>query len=403
MTRPMLKAVWMMTVVVPGLALADDAPPHYTDPNTYQVEVMYPPASYATGYVMNDRLPWESSYPFVVGGIYTSADQTAILSEEVDVTGGILSTEAGTPLLTINQGNIPEAVRPNVPPPVEHFPSPDSMQVQTPSYNKSYSRTQSFGNNIFGGGYSIDTAVTATDGTLAEAKKVEAFADGKVFGTAFNTQKELVRGRVDIKGQASGTNTSKATLYAVGQQIWSSNLTATFAPTPIDWSRTFFSASKTFMVGPVPITVKASLAGGVKLKVLGEINPTFARLTAEPGGFSNVTASASVNIIIASFGVEGNLTLINAKMPSLGQLSWPLCTVNWELSSKLNLNTLSGTLNLFAKIKFLFFSKKWTVTIARWSGLTYDWTLLGVNGTKDLGICTSVDGAGPPLLSASAN
>ncbi|SEU37126.1 hypothetical protein [Stigmatella erecta] len=402
MTRPMLKAVWMMTFAVPGLALAQTAP-HYTDPNTYQVEVMYPPAAYATGYVMNDSLPWESSYPFVVGGYYTSTDQAAIINEEVDATGGILSSEGGAPLININQGNIPEAVRPNVPPVVEHFPSPDSMQVQTPGYNKSYSRTQSFGNSMFGGGYAIDTAVTATDGTLAEAKTVEAFADGKVFGTAFNTQKELVRGRVDIKGQANGPNTSKAVLYAMGQQIWSSNLSARFEPTPVDWSRTFFSISKTFMVGPVPISVKASLAGGVKLKVLGEINPTLAKLTAEPGGFSNVTASASVNIIVASFGVEGGLTLINAKMPTLGQLDWPLCTVNWQLSSKLNLNTLSGTLSLFAKIKFLFFSKKWTVTIARWNGLTYDWTLLGVNGTKDLGICTSNDNAAPPLLTASAN
>ncbi|MDY7230329.1 hypothetical protein [Hyalangium rubrum] len=380
----------MAAVLVPGLALA--AEPHFPDPQPYQVEVQYPYVAYPTSYQLNDNYAWESSYPFNPGLYYHPYEQQLIVQDELDVTGGILSTDpTGMPLVSIIQGNIPEAVIQNVPPTVEHFPAADP-QFQSPSYNKSYSRTQSFGNNIFGGGYAIDAAITATDGSLSEAKRVEAFAEGKVFGTAFNTQKELVRGRVEIRGQQGGANSGTAALYAVGQQIWSTNLSYTFAPAPINWSRTFLSASKTFMVGPVPINVKASLAGGVKLTVLGEVTPTVARLTATPGGWSNVTASASVSIIIASFGVEGSLTLINATMPSTGELFWPLCTINWKLKSNLALNTLSGTLSLYAKIKFLFFSKKWSVTIAQWNGLNYNWTLVDVNGTKDLGMCNYMNG-----------
>lgn len=399
MTRPILKAVLTMMVALPGLAVAE---PEYTDSQVYVVEPQYPYVVYAAGYQMNNAYPWESSYPWHPTVAYASSEQQLVIQDELEVTGGILSTDSSGSLITVPQGNIPEAVRPNVPPPVEILPAVDSAGTPSPSYNKSYSRTESFGNSLFGGGYAINASITATDGTLTSAKTVEAYAEGKVTGTAFSYQKELVRGRADIRGQQGGANSGTAALYAMGQQIWSANLSYTFSPTPINWSRTFFNVSKTFMVGPVPITVKASLAGGVKLNVLGEITPTVARLTATPGGWSNVTASASVNIIIASFGVEGSLTLINATMPSVGELFWPLCTINWTLKSDLSLNTLGGTLSLYAKINFLFFSKKWTVTIAKWNGLTYNWSLLNVNGTKELGICTYQSRPEEkPLLSAS--
>ena len=387
MIRRLLTAVAsvaVLAVVVPSIASAE---PTYTDPQTYQVDPKYPYLIYPSSYDLNNHYPWESSYTFNPASSYSAAQQQAILQDEVGRTGGALSTDSTGSLITVGQGSIPEASTPNVPAPVEQLPLPDGISAQGGNYNKSYSRTESFGNSLFGAGYAINASITATDASGARAKQVDALAEGKVFATAFSTQKDIVLGRVQIHGEQGGSNTGTAALYTLGQQIWSANLSYSFSPTPIDWSRTFFSVSKTFMVGPVPITVKASLAGGVKLAVTGLVSPTVARVMATPAGWSNVTASASVNIIVASFGIEGSLTLINASMPSYGELFWPLCDISWTLRSNLVLNTLSGNLDLYAKINFIFFSKKWTLNIARWSGLNYNWSLLNIDGSKELGIC----------------
>ena len=353
---------------------------------------------------MDNNYAWETkTYAFNPNASYSATQQQAIIQNEKSLTGGTLTTDPSGQNLAINQGSIPEATQQNVPAPVEHMPDSDQAQTSGSSYNKSYSRAESFGNSMFGAGYSLEASITSTDATRTTAKQVDAFAEGKVVGTVFSTQKEIVRGRAVIHGQEGGSNTGSAAVFAMGQQIWSTNLNYSFSVTPINWSRTFFSVSKYFMVGPVPINVTASLSGGVKITVSGEISPTVARLNVTPGGWANANASASVSIVVASFGVQGSLVIINVTLPASGELFWPFCSINWKLKTDLGLNTLAGNLDLFAKINFIFFSKTWTVNIARWNGLTYNWNLLNINGSKDLGICSFTgDGDDGSFLTASS-
>ncbi|NBD14309.1 MULTISPECIES: hypothetical protein [Corallococcus] len=384
MFKSVFRTIALAAVVFPGFAVAQS----YVDPNPYVVQPgKYPFAVYPAGYVMNDRVAWESQVaPFNPNTTYTVGQEYAILQDETNRTGGVLQLDPTdyTHNITIQQATIPEAFQHLVPPPTEIMPWTNPVQT----FNKTYVRTEKFGNSIFGAGYSINAVVTAETATQTAEKKVQSVAEGKIFGTAFSTEKELVRGRANVSGQAGGANSGTAALYLLGQEIWSSSLYAEYSPPPINWSRTFFSVSKTFVVGPVPITVKAALAGGVKLTVYGQIGPTVAKLSATPGGWSNVTASASVDVIIVAFGVEGSVALINATMPSSGELFWPVCTLDWKLKSDLNLNTLSGTLKAFAKIRILFFSKTWWVTIASWPGITRNWALLNLTESQPLGICS---------------
>jgi hypothetical protein len=398
----LLKATAVLSLaVVPTISAAE---PTYTDSQVYQVDPKYPYVVYPASYELNNNYAWETtSYYFDPNLYYFQYEQQQIISDEVQASGGTLTTDTdGSPLINVSQGSIPEATQQNVAATVESLPGGSELQTQGTTYNKSYYRAQNFGNSLFGAGYVIDANITSTEATLDQKKRVDAYAEGKVVAIAFNNQKEIVRGRAEVHGQEGGANSGNAAVYAMGQQIWSANLYYTFNVTPINWSRTFFSVSKTFMVGPVPISVKASLSGGVKMTVSGEVGPTVAKLSAAAGGWANVTASASVNIIVASFGVEGNLTLINVTLPAYGELFWPYCTINWTLKSTLSLNTLSGNLKLYAKIKFLFFSKTWRVTIATWSGLTYNWTLVDLTGTKDLGICMFMTPPEEQLLTAEA-
>jgi hypothetical protein len=397
MNRTLVGAVAVLaTLSVPMLSSAAD--PHYTDSNVYQVEQKYPYIVYPSSHQMDDHYPWETtSYPFDPNIYYYWHEQQEIISQERSITGGVLRTDTdGVSILDISQGSIPESSQTNVSPMMEVRPGTGAAPTNA-TFVKNYHRSEGFGNSLFGASYVIDASITATPATADQAKRVDAYADGKVLATAFSYSKEIVRGRAQIQGQQGGANSGNAALFAMGQQIWSGNLYYEFSTTPINWSRTFFSASKTFMVGPVPITVKASISGGVKLTISGQIGPTVAKLSADPGGWASVTASASVNIIVAKFGVEGYLTLINVTLPSYGELFWPVCSLDWTLRSVLNLNTISGNLKLFAQINFLFFKKKWDVTIATWSGITRNWTLLNINGTQELGICMFT---GEPAMTA---
>lgn len=384
MNRALSRVVAMLLAVVPGLVAAQN----YVDPSPYVVQPSkYPFAVYAPGTSLNNAVPWESQVaPFVPGASYTTNQEYAILQDETNRTGGQLQFDTSdfTHDINIQQAVIPEAFQHQVPPATEIMPWTNPTQT----FNKSYVRTEKFGNSLFGAGYHLNAVLTAETATINADKKVVAVAEGKLFAAVFSSEHDLVRGRAQVVGQNGGDNSGTAALYVLGQEVWSTSLYATYSPPPINWSRTFFNASKTFMVGPVPITVKASLSGGVKLAVQGLIGPTVARLSAIPGGWSNVTASASVDVIIVAFGVEGSLALINATLPASGEVFWPVCTLDWKLKTDLDLNTLSGTLKAFARIRILFFKKTWWVTIAQWGGITHQRTLLGVEGSQPLGICS---------------
>ncbi|WP_338871472.1 hypothetical protein [Myxococcus stipitatus] len=384
MNRAVSRAVALMLVVVPGFVAAQS----YVDSQPYVVDpAKYPFAIHAPGTVLDNAVPWETRVaPFVPGASYSPTEEHAVLQDETNRTGGQLRYDLAdhTHNLDIEQATIPEAFTHQVPPPVEIRPWTNPVQT----FNKSYVRTERFGNGLFGAGYHLNTLLTAETATATSDKKVVAVAEGKVFATVFSSEHDLVRGRAQIVGQNGGDNSGLAALYVLGQEVWSTSLQATYAPPPVNWSRTFFSASKTFMVGPVPVTVKASLSGGVKLAVSGEVNPLVARLAATPGGWSHVTASAAVDVVIVGFGVEGSLALINATLPASGEVLWPVCNLDWKLKTELDLNTLSGTLKAFARVRVLFFKKTWWVTIAQWAGISHQLTLFGVEGSQPLGVCS---------------
>ncbi|WP_141593350.1 MULTISPECIES: hypothetical protein [unclassified Myxococcus] len=361
--------------------------PAYVDPVIYTVNPdSFPATTYPTGYQLNNNYPWESTYPFSPS--YSATEQQIIINDELARTGGELGTDPvdGSPNITINQGIIPEAHIENVQPAVVVATEVTPPSNGTTPFSRSYYRKNDFGNSLFGAGYIIDAAMTASPATGVAEKKVEAYADGKVFAVAFGAEREIVRGRAELTGQQGGNNSGTARLYAMGQQIWSGNLYTSFEITPINWSRTFFSVSKRFMVGPVPVSVAASVGGGVKLTVSGQVGPTIARLTTAAGGWANATASAGVDIIVAGVGVEGNLVLVNVSLPAFAELFWPFYSLDYTLRSNLNLTALSGNIKLWVRVGFWFLKKTWRVTIASWSGTTQNWPLFTQNGSLILGM-----------------
>ncbi|WP_224370957.1 hypothetical protein [Hyalangium versicolor] len=393
----------VLAFVIPTLAGAQASEPEYTDPEVYQVEAKYPVVSYPSGYVLNDNYPWEAtSVAFDPRHEYTAEEQRAVLEEELRLSGGRLTTDAtGAPVIEIIQPEIPEASQDTAPAAEEIYeengqvPPPQLQQGKsisptlTPAtMSRRYYYSKGFGNNLFGSRYSTDTFVKATEATSTAAKKLSAYVESKVSGIVFKKTKDLMRARMDVAGQQGGTNGGTANLYALGQLVHSSNLAGTFSLAPVHITRDYGVFSKWFMVGPIPVKLKISLGGGVKLSLSGKISPTEARLNATPGAYATASTSAGVDLIIVAAGVTGSLTLINVGIPSIAQLVWPDCSgLTWKLAASVSLNTLSGTIKLFARLGFKFFGKTWYLTIANWPGITYTITLFSKTGSAAMGIC----------------
>lgn len=389
MRKAVSKALAILALTASTFASAQD----YQDTTPYVVDpAKYPYTLYPSNTQLDNKTPWETPVlPFNPSSTYTPPEQDAVVQGESELLNApvYIDINDGMRQLQYDQKTILEATTQDVPPPTETVPTQDLSGLRsaqlgaalTGPVTKSYQRTELFGNTLFGAGYNVNAAITATPATSTTAKKQEALAEGRVYGTVFSIQKELVRGRATVCGQQGGCNSGNAALYAMSAMVWSTPLSGTFAPTPINWSRSFFSVSKTFVVGPVPLTVKAALTGGVTMRVNGQVNPLVAALTGAAGGFANVVASAAVNVAIASFGVTGTLRLINATVEALASLDWSLCMASWKLKSTLNMNALAGTLTGFVNIRLLFFKKTWNVTIANWPGIVRNLVLNNASGS----------------------
>ncbi|MDC0713170.1 hypothetical protein POL68_32210 [Stigmatella sp. ncwal1] len=407
-----------LALVLPSLAAAQTTEEEYHDPEVYQVEAKYPVVEYPDGYSLENNYSWESGHVYSPRYTYTPEEQEAIIADELRITGGRRSTDTdGAAVISIIQPTIPEATRDTSPPDVDVYeenglPPPPQFQMQPQDFNKSlspayfsrrYYHKKTLGNPLFGASYFVDTFVKGTEASSTTAKKVQSYVENKVSATAFKATRDVIRARADVAGQ--GNNTSGTVrLYAMDQQVYSKNLSGTFSVAPFDMSRSFFKASKWFMVGPVPMKVTASLAGGVKLSLTGKVSATEAKLNMSPGGHVTATATAGVNIIIFSFGVEGNLKLINVTTPAIAELSWPDCSAAaYKLSAARTLNTMSGNIKLFAKVTLFWFIKKtWYLTIANWAGITVSDTLWSKSGSYALGICPGVAPSEPASLTALA-
>ncbi|WP_225414343.1 hypothetical protein [Stigmatella hybrida] len=407
-----------LALVLPTLAGAQTAGDGYYDPEVYQVEAKFPVVAYPDGYTLENNYSWESSFVYSPRYPYTPEEQEAIILDELRITGGRRSTDTdGVTEISIIQPTIPEASREEAPPDVEVYeengqPPPPQFQMQPQDFNKTlapaafsarYYIKKGFGGKLFGASYFVDTFVKATESTSTTAKKVQAYVEGKVSAMAFKRTEDVIRARADVAGQG-GSTSGTVRLYTMGQQIYDKSLSGTFSAAPPDATRSFFTASRSFMVGPVPMTVTASLAGGVKLNLTGKVSATEAKLNMTPGGNVAVTASVAVNVVIFSFGVQGDLKLINISTPAVAELTWPACTaLSYKLSSKRILTTLSGQLKLFAKVTIFWFIKKtWYVTIANWAGISVSDTLFSASNSYPLGICPGVAPSEPSALTALA-
>lgn len=258
---------------------------------------------------------------------------------------------------------------------------PTSLAAPLGSFNKVWSKSNTYGNSTFGAGYLGTFTLNATGATGTANDRISAEAKG----TANVTVLGATGG---IEGYAYGkiqNTTASDSMYLkiLGTSVWSHSGAATMSVNP-SWSRTLASASTLIWLGPVPVTLSASGGGTIGVQASFGYSGGLLAAKARPYGNLKATASAGVDLLVASAGVSANLTLIDASLPAVASLSLLTATdgksqFKYDLDLDASLNTLSGNVQLWAKVWYVFGSKKWTTTVASWSGITATYPIVDVH------------------------
>lgn len=227
------------------------------------------------------------------------------------------------------------------------------------SWTRTWSKSDEFGNSTFGAGYEGKLTTTSTTGVNAP-DKIQVDGSLRAFGTVFGTDVNMVYG----KGMASltgNTGVASASLSVVGQTIWSDSGSKTLTSTKT-FSKTFFSASTWITLGIVPVHFTASVAGQLGYAYDVHTIGNSIDMTFNPWGKAYATASASVDMWVASAGVEGILTLVEVGVPAHGVITLYPTLVQYNVNADVTVKSLNGVINAFAKVP----GKKWTMKLASW-------------------------------------
>ncbi|MDC0707157.1 hypothetical protein POL68_01625 [Stigmatella sp. ncwal1] len=388
----------MGVLLLPCLAsAATEDDPLFVNDEIIEVDPRFPPRTYPPGHVLDNTVPWLTQVvAFDPNHEFTPEEQAKVIESELilnDARRSPLDSDDGMALLMINQGTIPEALT-RTPlrldmliPPVDPGQEEINICPRSQQYivNSAYSTGDRFGNDLFGAAYNIAAHLRVE--RVLGGTKFDSRAEGVVSATAFSARRDIVRAYAYLTTTPT-TGNGEAAIFLMGNAAWSQNFASQRSHTKkID--RHFFRSQKVFMVGPVPVRVTASLDGHASMNVTANWGTLGSSLSATPKGAVDANASAGVDVGIAAMGISGNLRLIEVSFPVTSQI-----TVNnfnqlpWGIKVNREIKTLNGRISLYAIVRFIFFSKRWDLTIASWSGFTSSTNLFTANGTPSLSTAT---------------
>lgn len=191
-----------------------------------------------------------------------------------------------------------------------------------------------------------------------------------------------------------GVNEASIDAYVLGAQVLdSSDTDGTNAHA--DWSKsinkTFFSYSQTWTLGPIPVVLKVGVGGGVGVGAHVEAPDTRAEVSFGPSahldGVLSVGVGVDLGLIEASAGVEGHVRFIDATLEFANEVKRQSIALgstkySYDMSLAIDLEALSGHIDLYALWDGIWLKKKWTKKILDWDGVTVDKTLWDVQGSK---------------------
>jgi len=151
---------------------------------------------------------------------------------------------------------------------------------------------------------------------------------------------------------------------------------------PANWTSSIdISYGMTFMVGPIPLSVKIGTRAALGIESALLASPVRVTNDLTPKAFADVYAQAGINIIIAEAGVECRLRLVDATMTLHGMLQRGAEDGREFLDTEYSIYrwyaALDGNLSLYLKI----YVPRWG--LPPWKKKTYRNRLVGWSGFSD--------------------
>lgn len=241
-------------------------------------------------------------------------------------------------------------------------PSPTCpAPTATHDWDKVFSKSDEFGNSTFGAGYWAGLTFSGRAGRAGGPDTFRGEAMAKAYATVFGNDKELAK--ISGAGQLVGTQgTSSYAVRVLGVTVRSRSVAGNLTESAPIYNGTIYSASKTIWLGPVPVKFTGAVKGTLGVDLATTYTQSTLLTEAKPNAKVYAQASAGVDMWLASAGVSGTLTLVEAAVPSrVGAVVSP-SNVTYEVHSDLTLASLSGKIEAYATLP----GKRWKMTLASW-------------------------------------
>lgn len=231
-----------------------------------------------------------------------------------------------------------------------------------------YAFERSDGNSLFGTSMRNDLTAVATLG--APSTQTDSNIEVTIFNTSFH-----VFGAHAYQGkQVDGSTVEVASITIGGDSSFGLNY---------GHEITFFERSMNFNVGPVPCKVTASATG--QLGMSARFDGGTVSVTPAAGLYATVSVGPGGNWgpLSASAGVRGGLTLIELALPISMKVFFDTeaSRYKYTVQGDLALDSLSGSVGLYAEASVAGFGVDYSKTIFKWTGVSWNKPLFSKTGT----------------------
>jgi hypothetical protein len=199
-------------------------------------------------------------------------------------------------------------------------------------------------------------------------------ADARLFG--------IEKSLVDIHGEAKSVvgHSAHSSLhyYVLGAQTYDLEEDGPLTYDTAE-SRQLFSATKSYGVGPVSVSLNFKVMGELGVHIEAGATLSGLEMGVTPHARAWGVATATVNVGVAQGGVTANLTFLEAHLPTSGSLlpGTQAGSFVWSIDSDLELQTLAGNVELWGR---RIGGQTHYLTVASWPGLATTIPLLHKNG-----------------------
>lgn len=143
-----------------------------------------------------------------------------------------------------------------------------------------------------------------------------------------------------------------------------------------------------FNILGVPMSVKLGVTGSAGINFAFSLSPIAATLNVKPYVKSSAYAQVGVDLYVLKAGVQGTLTILNDDLDITAEAYFTVANKALNLYTSFKgtntINMLNGSIGVYGEINYLFGSKKASIDIFKWSGITAKSTLWNVNKTIKL-------------------